>query len=86
MCDYTDIPKPANARPWAAVQAVAAHHASQAGAGQLTAAAAPAAAPASAGGFVGPPGVLRVVLANRTGRRRLANLEELAGSFRSLVY
>ena len=82
MCDYTDIPKPANARPWAAVQAVAAHHASQAGAGQLTA----AAAPASAGGFVGPPGVLRVVLANRTGRRRLANLEELAGSFRSLVY
>ena len=29
VCDYTDIPSPRHARPWAAVQAVAAYHAGQ---------------------------------------------------------
>ena len=115
VCDYTDIPSPRHARPWAAVQAVAAYHAGQlanhaeqgdaarpgaagrsrgfrsrtdapapmpapaaattatatatataAAAAAATTTAAMAAAAASAAPFLAPPGVLRVVLANRT--------------------
>ena len=112
VCDYTDIPNPRHARPWAAVQAVAAYHASQlanqaeqgdaarpgaagrsrglrsrtnapapmpapaaatttttataTAAANTAATAARAAAAASVAAFLAPPGVLRVVLANRT--------------------
>jgi len=75
VCDYSNIPSPRHARPWAAMQAVVAFHAARPAASAASPRQSSSAASASPGSD--GAGLLRVVLANRTGRRRLLDLEAL---------